>query len=226
MRPRTWQSCSTPSRLLDFLSGRITARKLRLFACACCRSVWHLIQETDSRNAVLTSEQYADDRAKLEDLLELRRRADAAATLAWELWDDGTPAALDAAAAAASEDPLMAANLASDYAARAAQVDADDDQTAWKNEQRRQCCFLRDLVGDPWHCPSRIDQFLLDWGSGTVLRMAKSVYDDRHFEDLAILADALEEAGCQDAEILAHCRGPGLHVRGCWVVDLILSKDR
>jgi hypothetical protein len=56
-------------------------------------------------------------------------------------------------------------------------------------------------------------------------RLASHIYDSRAFDRLPILADALEEAGCKDAEILAHCRGPGPHVRGCWVVDLVLGKE-
>ena len=56
-------------------------------------------------------------------------------------------------------------------------------------------------------------------------KLARTIYDDRRFDLLPILADALEEAGCGDAEILAHCRGPGPHVRGCWAVDLVLGKE-
>jgi hypothetical protein len=55
--------------------------------------------------------------------------------------------------------------------------------------------------------------------------MAQVIYDERKFEDLPFLADALEEAGCDNADILNHCRGPGPHVRGCWVVDLLLGKE-
>src|SRR5262249_36749153 len=59
----------------------------------------------------------------------------------------------------------------------------------------------------------------------TVVTLAQSIYEERSFDSLPILADALEEAGCTDADILAHCRGPGPHVRGCWVVDAILGKS-
>jgi hypothetical protein len=55
--------------------------------------------------------------------------------------------------------------------------------------------------------------------------MAQAIYNDRRFSDLPILADALEEAGCTDPDILTHCRGPGPHVRGCWVIDLLLGKE-
>jgi hypothetical protein len=51
------------------------------------------------------------------------------------------------------------------------------------------------------------------------------MYEERDFAGMPILADALEEAGCNNADILAHCREPGVHVRGCWVVDLLLAKE-
>jgi hypothetical protein len=59
-----------------------------------------------------------------------------------------------------------------------------------------------------------------------VKKLAAAIYDDTAFDRLPILADALEEAGCHDAEILAHCRGPGPHVRGCWVIDLLIGKEQ
>ena len=58
-----------------------------------------------------------------------------------------------------------------------------------------------------------------------MLNLAQAIYEERRFGDLPVLADALEEAGCTDADILSHCRGPGPHVRGCWVVDLLLGKQ-
>ena len=63
------------------------------------------------------------------------------------------------------------------------------------------------------------------WNDATVVKLAQGIYDDRAFERLPVLADALEDAGCDNADILAHCRGPGPHVRGCWVVDLLLGKS-
>jgi hypothetical protein len=65
----------------------------------------------------------------------------------------------------------------------------------------------------------------LTWNDGIVIKLAQAIYEERAFDRLPILADALEEAGCSDTEILAHCRGPGPHVRGCWVVDLLLGKE-
>jgi hypothetical protein len=69
-----------------------------------------------------------------------------------------------------------------------------------------------------------IDPAWLRWQDGAAVHIVKAIYDERRFQDLPILADALEEAGCTDPEILGHCRGTGPHVRGCWVVDAILGK--
>lgn len=62
------------------------------------------------------------------------------------------------------------------------------------------------------------------WRTEATVGLAAGIYDERAFERLPILADALEEAGCEDEAILSHCREPGVHVRGCWVVDLVLGK--
>src|SRR5262249_8541137 len=95
---------------------------------------------------------------------------------------------------------------------------------AGKTERRSevgpwQAALLRDIFGNPFR-PVAIDR-TIHRPDGTVALFAEAVYDDRTFDRLPILADALEEAGCTDAAILEHCRGPGPHVRGCWVVDLV-----
>jgi hypothetical protein len=85
--------------------------------------------------------------------------------------------------------------------------------------------FLRCIFGPLLFRPITIDPKWLTWNDGTVPNLAQAIYDERRFEDTPILADALMDAGCHDEEILAHCRGPGPHVRGCWVVDLLLAKE-
>ena len=84
--------------------------------------------------------------------------------------------------------------------------------------------LLDEIVGNPFR-PSVIDPVWLSWNDGTVRKLAGCIYSDRAFERLPILADALEDAGCDSADILSHCRGPGPHVRGCWVIDLLLGKE-
>src|SRR5437763_179581 len=88
-------------------------------------------------------------------------------------------------------------------------------------EQHAQANLLRDIIGNPC-CPVA---FAPVWRTPTVTAVAQTIYAERRFADLPILADALEEAGCSCAEILDHCRQPGEHVRGCWVVDLVLNKS-
>ncbi len=63
------------------------------------------------------------------------------------------------------------------------------------------------------------------WNDATIPKVAQAIYDDRAFDRLPILADALEDAGCDNADLLTHCRSGGEHVRGCWVVDLLLGKS-
>jgi hypothetical protein len=83
---------------------------------------------------------------------------------------------------------------------------------------------VQDIFGNPFHSIP-ISPHWLAWDDGTVRRIAQVIYDERAFDRLPVLADALEDAGCDDADLLAHCRGPGPHVRGCWVVDLLLGKQ-
>jgi hypothetical protein len=90
-------------------------------------------------------------------------------------------------------------------------------------EQQIQTSLLRDIVGNPFR-PPVIDPGWLSWQDGAVPRLARALYEERGFDHLPILADALEEAGCTDAEILGHCRGPGSHTRGCWLVDSLLGE--
>jgi hypothetical protein len=91
--------------------------------------------------------------------------------------------------------------------------------------------LVREVFGNPF-CTAVTDPSWLSWNGGTVLKLAQAIYEERqipagHFDiaRLAVLADALEEAGCTDANLLAHLRGPGPHVRGCWVLDLLLGKE-
>ena len=85
--------------------------------------------------------------------------------------------------------------------------------------------LLRDVFGNPFRPPPVIDPSWFASNDSAIRKMAQSIYDARAFDRLPLLADALEDAGCTDADILSHCRTPGEHVRGCWVVDLLLGKS-
>jgi hypothetical protein len=100
------------------------------------------------------------------------------------------------------------------------------------DERREQARLLRDIFGPGSFLPlPTINLSWLSWNGGTVKHLAEAAYGERHLPSghldrgrLAVLADALTDAGCQDAELLEHLRGPGPHVRGCWAVDLLLAK--
>jgi hypothetical protein len=109
-------------------------------------------------------------------------------------------------------------------------VSDPDDVVRFVHEQAGQCALLRCIFGNPFR-PVTVNPAWLAWNGGTVFKLAQAAYENRdlpsgHLDTsrLSILADALEEAGCSDADLLAHLRGPGPHCRGCWAVDLILGK--
>jgi hypothetical protein len=81
--------------------------------------------------------------------------------------------------------------------------------------------LLKDIAGNPY----RPRTFDFEWRTDTVLALARQMYESRDFSTMPILADALQDAGCDNASVLEHCRLPGDHVRGCWVVDALLGKE-
>ncbi|MBY0460951.1 MAG: hypothetical protein K2V38_26830 [Gemmataceae bacterium] len=92
----------------------------------------------------------------------------------------------------------------------------------WKEERSRQCVLLRDVVGNPFRAVPAIDP---SWLTSIVADLARAIYESRDFSAMPVLADALQDAGCDNTDILDHCRDDGLHVRGCWVVDLLMGKS-
>jgi hypothetical protein len=92
-------------------------------------------------------------------------------------------------------------------------------------EALAQADLVRCLFSNPFRKPA-VDPAVLAWNDGAAVRLAEAIYQERAFDRLAVLGDLLEEAGCADAVILAHCRGPGPHARGCFVVDALTGWDR
>jgi hypothetical protein len=123
-----------------------------------------------------------------------------------------------------------AADLAAEAGAHARSASAVGARSAdWQKveqaEQAAQAVLLRDIVGNPFRPPRPLDPAVLAYNGGATRRLAQSIYDGRRFEDLPVLADLLEEAGCTDAALLGHLRGPGPHVLGCWALDAVLGKS-
>jgi hypothetical protein len=201
-----WLTGVDPDPMLDFLSATASDRKLRLFGCACCRRVWGRITDSRSRAAVGAAERYAEGQLTPAQL----RAAMLAGWVASR--DDGGIAA----AVAAREVASYAGRFAAWYAACAGAPAA-----GWGPLRAAQASLLRCLLGNPFR-PARLDPA---WRTRTVQAVAQVIYDEHDFGMVAVLADALEDAGCESAEFLAHCRLPGEHARGCWVVDLVLGKQ-
>jgi hypothetical protein len=215
--------------MLRFLKGRVTERKLRLFAVACCRYIGDLLRDARGRAAVEMSERYADGLADRQALRTAREAAEAAVAegFAAVFSGDGTawPGGPEREAAAeAAAEPLRAFRVAAE--ASSARVWAvvgvfEEMQAAKAREKSFQCDLLRDLFGNPFR-PVTVTPC---WQTPDVVTLAGHIYHDRAFERLPELAGALEAAGCTDEAVLAHCRGPGPHVRGCWVADVLLGKE-
>jgi hypothetical protein len=204
-----------PADLVRYASPLTSPRKVRLFYCACVRRVWDQLTDRRSRDAVEASELFADGLITPQRLLDARQGGHSA----WyEIASRSLHSAEDRAAAAA----FMCANEDLVYASGVlwSTANASGNEVV---EYSAQAALLREIVGNPFR-PTTIPVVVLAWNIQTVSRIAHSIYEERAFSRFPVLADALEDAGCDNAEILAHCRGPGPHVRGCWVVDLILGK--
>jgi hypothetical protein len=209
-----WLTCTDPQLMLEFLRSKASDRKLRLFACACCRRQWHELDDPRSRAAVESAERFADG-----ELSKSRCKADRTAALAISKREDFGYDAHTYAAAACGSFPVRA-DLIADLVAG-----WPGDEASEQKEKVNQAAILRDFFGPLSFRLVVLAPAWLRWNHGTVPAIARRIYDGRAFHDLPILADALEDAGCTGADILTHCRQPGEHVRGCWVVDLILGKS-
>jgi hypothetical protein len=101
---------------------------------------------------------------------------------------------------------------------------SEASRVALREEEAALAGLLHDIIGPLPFRQVRIDPSWLVWNGGIVRRLAEGIYNERAFDRMPVLGDALEEAGCRDKEVLAHLRSPGPHARGCWVLDLILGK--
>jgi hypothetical protein len=241
MTEAEWLAATDPEPMLVALrlARKDSEQKLRLFGVACCRRVWSLLDDERSRRAVETAEQYADGRASLHQLAAARAEGKAAHTEAQAAARAGNASrCVPASGAAYRVARLDAVRGASDvtnscpFAVSGVRRQAANP--AHLGELSVQADILRDIFGNPFRGKPAIDPSWLAWNGGTVRRLAASAYEERVLPSgeldgarLAVLADALEEAGCHREVILGHLRQPGsVHVRGCWVLDLLLGKSR
>jgi hypothetical protein len=197
-----WLACVDPSPMLDLLKRKASDRKLRLFAVASCRgsSAWALFPNDQCREAINFAEQFADG------------------YIGWkQLWDAREAISVTKSSVRKMHSAGYSWQMGDAWAHVAADVAMVPVVVPWFPGT---CGLLRDVFGNPFR-PVTFDP---SWLTSDVLALAEGIYQDRAFDRMPILADALQDAGCGNEDILNHCRQPGEHVRGCWVVDLLTAR--
>jgi hypothetical protein len=208
-----WDRVNRPHDLLAAARRRRepTLRRLRLYATATCRAVWDQFPLPECQALIEAVEQYTEGECGWARVVGLRRALQqmaSARAAAWQRTAGGLKAWMYAKAAGYCADnrPMI---LSMVYSLDMPRVNV------------RQSSLVRDIFANPF----RTVACSKTWGTDTAVLLARQMYEWRDFGAMPILADALEDAGCDNEEILRHCRGPGPHVRGCWVVDLVLAKQ-
>ncbi len=249
MTEAEWLACAEPSLLLASLFARARGdraardERFRRFAIACCRRVSDVLEFGDTY-ALDCLEIYATSRLH-EALLKARRfhrsaADDASRALSTVSQADGVTRLRAQARSLATSAVWMCTKSKATQAAMAyreaaaamatiktlgAPISDSHRYNEWlapdPAELAMQASLLRDIFGNPYHPVTYYHQ----WRTDTAVAMARQMDESRDFSAIPILMDALEDAGCTDAAILDHGRGPGPHVRGCWVVNLLLGKS-
>ena len=236
MTKEEWLLSDDPTPMLDLVAGQASGRRLRLLGCAWCRSACRgaedeilyldtidLIERSadglERDEAVTTA---VEAIAGIEDQI-------ACAIASTATFNECELAGLESrptddrieAIQQVGEDAAVSYALLKIQHLSSASEEYDSSYTEKAYEAVDfQFALLRDIF-NPFH-PVAFDP---SWRTEAVVALARGMYESRDSTPMPVLADALEDAGCADADILAHCRGPGPHVRGCWVVDLVLGKN-
>jgi hypothetical protein len=230
MTESEWLACTDSDRMLESLKGQASDRKLRYFLVACARRVLPTSPDEGMIEALAVAERFADGIESQHRLSRIRSALKTHHPTRVSQWF-----------------PLYTNHIRSVpawHATRGQIIRASREGArccAWSSTRRvsftgsvamnfpagelaAQAVLLRDIFGNPFR-PVALAPAWPTWNEGALPKLAQAIYEERCFGDLPILADALEEAGCDNADILSHCRQPGEHVRGCWVVDLLLGKS-
>jgi hypothetical protein len=215
MTEAEWNACTEPQRMLEFLraSGGASDRKLRLFACACVADYIRLMAPYGKgvQAGLDASELYADGLLTRDEWWSRTR-------VPYHFGNWNSEDAYSEALSAAISTPVTAGWRKVEHFSR----------TQEEDQQKHEGDLLRCIFGSlPFRSLPPVAPVVLTWNEGTVALLATAIYEERTFsrERMGVLADALEEAGCIAPELLNHLRGAGPHVRGCWVIDLLLGKS-
>ena len=225
MTEAEWLACTDPTAMLEFLRGKASERKLRLFAAAGFARLVGLLPDPRQRRGIEVLEQLAEGDATPS----ARRSVTTQVRQAIPRNDWG-------ADPLPTDDPhyvalMLYREFCSSSPARHA-VHATAGLADAAGEQRQQARLMGCIFGNPFRPSLPLPPAVLNWSDSTLRRIAQSIYEERRLpvgtldnSRLAILADALLDAGCEDEALMQHCREPGPHVRGCWAVDLILGRE-
>ena len=227
-----WETSTRLFEMLALADRWLDDRKRRLFAVACCRRFTPHFRDRRSLEALDVAQRYADGRASEEERQGVEQAALDVYMTVRERWSDEYSLVRwdrqDEVLARAALSAIAVGKFHAEDAADRARWAVSAGGRGWhaeQDEEAAQCALLREIIGPFPVRDVPVDPFWLAANDGAAAQLARWIEERSAFEDLLILADALEEAGCADAAILDHCRRPGEHVAGCWVVDLVLGKS-
>jgi biotin carboxyl carrier protein len=241
-----WLSSTDPRLMLSFLRDRgVSDRKFRLYACAVARQVAHDQLDTTLLRAVMQVEQGTDAgtlESDLDGATEYRVELlgtyyDRPHPYATRFITGGSIVAPDTVVGIVTamminnelhgerhgivvDAPLRREDFVDFGAVMYRYLPLSPAEHA-RYRPAAAVPLLHDIFGDPFR-PVPFDP---SWRTEAVVSLSRGIYEERAFERMPVLADALEDAGASDEDVLSHCRGPGPHYKGCWVVDMVLGKD-
>jgi hypothetical protein len=233
MTEAEWLTATDPTPMLESLLGRTSSRKGQLFVCAYMRERWQQPNEPAIAHAVSVAERWADGsisdaevKANYEALMQAlgeiaaaRPRDHAVVTPFLHAHLCTHPDPLGVLVSMRPPDTVVARLRSLRYRAGHWLRGGTPFAELWP-AGKPWGSIIRDIFGNPFR-PVSVDPA---WLTSTVVALANNIYAERAFDRMPILADALQDAGCDNADVLNHCRSDGPHVRGCWVVDLLLGK--
>jgi hypothetical protein len=213
MTESEWMNCPDTEAMHDWLGDGLGLRKLILYGCGCWRHAWGHRAGTEGLKIVQDIESFADGNVGLKRL----RKVMPALRQAWYGPRDPGVSERDMH----RDSTLEAAGLAESLLGPWWRSGIRSQTRQFLPSGAVRAALLREVVGNPFRKRTLTES----WLTSAVRVMAEVIYAEQAFRDAPILADALEDAGCDDADILTHLRGPGHHTRGCWALDRILEKE-
>jgi hypothetical protein len=229
MTEKEWLGRATgPYEMIEFLEprflrGELSSRKSRLLACAIYRYVWDsfLFESEEVAHGLEVGEQFADGEVSRGELDGCRPHVPYYPSVNC---NEALDATISTSQRLLHETLLVKkVGIKADYSYRTGKGAEDHPRfrAAMRRQSKIECGLVRCVLGNPFRHVS-VDPSSL---TTTVITLAEAIYGDRAFDRMPILADALEDAGCTNQGILAHCRQEGEHVRGCWVIDLLTGRQ-